>query len=272
VRRLLLALAFTAGCASIPPAIAPGPLSSPLKGLNDAFHGPITPEVVAHYAGYGGIDFTIRTPQLSAEALRAYYASVADLSLYYRSFIGGRLRTIALVEGQDVSLGADLARQHPDAIENGNELELPPHELTPQQYAFLQGTMHDAERATGFTGDIIMGGVYALTPETRLAIKEGLSRCHDCLVGVHLYTISAEDIAWLNAQNADVAITETGSHTNCRPSGPDEQAAYQAALYAAARQIWRLKYFIVYQGPDGPTCSDADTFGVRGKPAEELFR
>ena len=275
----------------MPPAPNPGPLSTPLKGVNDAWHGPLPPDIVAHYAGYGCVDLTIRTPQLSGEALRAYYASVADLSLYYRSFIGGRLRTIALVEGQDVTLGADLAREHPDAVENGNELELPPHELTPQQYAFLQGTMHDAERATGFAGDIIMGGVYALTDETKQAITLALVRCAtsritpalvtiganvdrvpDCLIGVHLYTISSEDIAWLNAQNADVAITETGSPTNCDPAKLQSQAAYQDTLYAAARQIQRLRYFIIYQAVDGPSCSSLDTFGIRNKPAENFLR
>ncbi len=287
---VVLALALSACSQNPAPQPAPGPFSNPAVGLNDGFHGGLPPEIANRYTGYRH-QFVIRTPQLSGVALQAFYASVADLSLYNRSFIGGWLKIIALVEGQDISLATDFARLQPDAIENGNELELPPHELTPQQYAFLQSTMHDAERAAGFTGDIIMGSVYALTDETKQAITLALSRCAtsqiapallplganvervpDCLIGVHLYTITRQDIDWLNAQDADVALTETGSPTNCDPAKLTAQAAYQHDLYDAARQITRLKFFIIYQGGDGPSCSNNDSFGIRSKPAETFLQ
>ncbi len=267
---LVLALALSACSQNPAPQPAPGPFSDPAVGLNDGFHGPLPPEIANHYTGYRH-QFVIRTPQLSGAALQAFYASVADLSLYNRSFIGGWLKVIALVEGPDVALAAEIAAQKPDVIENGNELELPPHELTPTQYAFAQRVMRETERASGFTGEIIMGSVYALTDETKHAITLARPWCPDCLIGVHLYTITREDIDWLNAQDADVAITETGSPTNCEPAKLPQQRAYLDTLYAAARQIQRLKYFIVYQGGDGPSCSNLDTFGIRNKPAEAFF-
>jgi hypothetical protein len=286
---LVLALAL-ASCSQNPaPQPAPGPLSTPAVGLNDGFHGPLPPEIANHYTGYRH-QFVIRTPQLSGAALQAFYASIRDLSLYNRSFIGGWLKILALVEGPDAALAADVAAQQPDIIENGNELELPPHELSPQMYAVVQVQMHDAERAAGFTGEIIMGSVYALTDATKQAITLALGRCatsriqsalvgvganvdrvSDCLIGVHLYTITRADIDWLNAQDADVALTETGSPTNCDPAKLPAQAAYQQALYAAAVQIRRLRYFLVYQGGDGPSCSNLDTFGIRSHPAESFF-
>lgn len=261
MRRWLLLLALTTACGPQQPTFQP-PLSTPALGLNDGFHGPIPGEIAARYVGYR-VAPVIRTPQLSKAGLNTFLLSVAGLPI----------RTLALIEAPDADLAAafgtfaDLA-----AIENGNELELPPHDVTPAQYADAQGAMRDAERAAGFRGDIIMGGVYAITDDTQQAIRLALARCRDCLVGVHLYSPSDRDLEFLNRLAADIAITETGAPTNCQPAKLHEQAAYLTRLYAQARQIARLKYFIVYQGPDGPSCSNLDTFGIRAKPAEEFFR
>lgn len=257
----VLILALTTSCGPQQPVLTPL-LSNPAIGLNDGFHSPLPSALAARYSEYRTAP-VLRTPQLSKAALNTFLLSVAGLPI----------RTLALIEAPDPLLAEQFATfEDLCCIENGNELELPPHELTPQQYADVQGQMCAAELATGFRGDILLGGVYALTDETKLAILLAHAQCPTALIAVHLYTISREDIDFLNSLDADIAITETGSPTNCQPSKLQAQAAYQQALYAKARQIHRLKYFLVYQGPDGPGCSNLDTLGIRGKPAEEFFR
>jgi hypothetical protein len=257
----VLILLLVSACGPQHPVTAPH-LSTPAIGLNDAFHGPLPGPLAARYSEYRTAP-VIRTPQLSKAALNTFLLSVAGLPI----------RTLALIEGPDVALAHDVAGfVDLAAIENGNELELPPHDLTPAQYADVQGQMCAAELAAGFRGDILLGGVYALTDDTKTAIVLAHAQCPTALIAVHLYTISREDIDWLNGLDADIAITETGSPTNCQPAKLLEQAAYLQSLYAKARQIRRLKYFLVYQGPDGPGCSNLDTFGIRGKPAEDFFQ
>lgn len=256
---ILALLALTTACGPQHPVLTP--LSTPAIGLNDGFHGPLPSALAARYSEYRTAP-VLRTPQLSKAALNTFLLSVAGLPI----------RTLALIEAPDADLAAAFGTfEDLCCIENGNELELPPHELTPEQYAEAQARMAREEVAAGFRGDILMGGVYALTEDTKRAITLALPRCPGCLVGVHLYTITREDIDWLNGLGADIAITETGSPTNCQPAKLPAQAAYQQALYAKARQIHRLKYFIVYQGPSGPGCSNLDTFGIVNKPAEEFF-
>lgn len=259
VRLLLLGLVLTASaCTHAPKTIIegvrpPGAIAVHY-GINDAWHGPLPPSIVQHYAGYAGA-LTIRTPQLSKAALVDFLVSVLNTPT---------LHTVALIEAPDVNLAHDFAGLVDlDAIENGNELELPPYELTPEAYADVQAQMASTERTFGFAGDIIMGGVYALTVETKNAIVMALQRCPGCLVGVHLYDPSADDVAWLNTLPADIAITETGSPTGCGQSQWNAQAAYVSRVRAMALGITRLKYFFVYQRPTGRGCSNLDTFGVQ---------
>ncbi len=298
-RMMLVVLVFTFGCATIPTwppvpvVINEAVLSGTHFGANDGFHGPLPPDISAYYVNMGpSSDITIRTPQLSLDSLLAYYASVRDLSLYLAGFAPhSRLRTIALIEGPDVELAKAFATTQPDAIENGNELELPPHEQTPQQYADTQGQMYAAERGAGFMGDIIMGGVYTLTDTTKQAITLAIARCSkpqikpdllkvganvdmipDCLAGVHLYNPTQADVDWLNGLDVDVAVTETGSPTGCGMAKWQEQADYVAGVRALLSGVRRLKYFIIYQRPNGLTCSNYDTFGFQGKPLELLLK
>lgn len=232
----------------------------------DGYHGPLPPDLVNHYAGWQG-DVTVRTPQISAQGLAAYLESVC---------CHGWMRTIALAEAPDAALAASFVFLHPDAIENGNELELAPHELTPTQYANAQRDMMNAERDAGFVGDIIMGGVYALTDSTKQAITLALSVCGTCIVGVHLYDPSQADVDWLNGLDADVAVTETGSPTGCGTAKWQEQADYVAGVRALVAGVRRLKYFIVYQRPSAPTCDNLATFGTQApdgtwKPLDALL-
>ena len=253
-------LALTAACGPVSLPTGP-PLATHVRyGLNAGFHSPLPSDVISRYASWGGL-VMVRTPQVSKQGLNEFMLAVAGL----------QIGTVALVEGPDVQLARDFSGfQSLGAIENGNELELPPHNLTPEQYADVEWQMCAAELAAGFTGDIFLGGVYALTDETKRAILLAHAKCPTALISVHLYTISREDIDWLNSTGVDIAITETGSPTRCGSWLP--QATYQAQLRTAALQIRRLKYFLIYQGPTGPTCSDLDTFGIAGHPAEDLLQ
>lgn len=279
LRWLCVALFVTTACA--PGLVRPGAdvftvtpvtMAGVHHGINDGFHGPLPEEIVQHYYDYGG-ELTIRTPHLTADSLMAFRRSLHGSTIPASS--PSRLSVLALIEGPDVALASAIARDWlvddvwpVTAIENGNELELPPHNLIPQQYANAQAAMMHAEGLTGFRGDLIMGGVYALTDGddgTKHAIMLAAPYCRavaHCLVGVHLYAITREDIDFLNALDLDIAITETGSPTGCGAAKWQEQADYVAGIRAMASQIKRLKYFIVYQRPSGPTCSDLDTFGI----------
>lgn len=261
------------------PAITAGPVH---YGINDGWHGPLPLDIVQHYCDYGG-DLTIRTPQVSADALMQFRQALSTC----RALVN--LRVLALVENTNVHLASAFA-EHPlvddvwpvQVIENGNELELPPYNLTPQQYANAQASMLQAEGLTGFTGDLIMGGVYALTDGddgTKHAIDLALPYCRvvrHCMVGVHLYTITPDDVAYLNSLDMDIAITETGAATGCGISKWQEQADYVAALRASALQMRRLKYFILYQRPSGTGCTNNDTFGIQAgltwKPLDALLK
>jgi hypothetical protein len=251
----LLALLAT-GCATLP--VAP-PLATHevLVGINDGYHGVLPPEVFA-----ADCPAMIRSPQLSAAALAAFLvASPCD--------------TLALVEAPDADLAEALARERPAALELGNELELAPRELTPEQYstwtALALGRLRDAE----YRGVVVLGGVYALTDETKRAIKLGIGRCADagvaCRVGVHLYDASDEDLAWLRALDWPVWVTEVGYPTRCDPSRVAEQRVWVALQLTRFATVPRLERAFIYQRADGGGCSDLETFGVGGKPAAELL-
>ncbi len=261
---LLALLALLAvGCgdkptASVPPAPS---VATWHDGMNDGFHGPLPPDVAAAYAQLGG-DVTIRTPHLTLDSYISFADSVADAP---------NVHALALVEAPDVALATALSRLDPAprAIEGGNELELAPWTLTPSAYADWIGRFAEATR--GYTGDVLMGGVYALTTDTQQAILLALPRCQavhpDCVVSVHLYDPSDADLDWLNTLPADIAVTETGSPTGCGTSRWSAQADYIAGLRARfAARIRRLRYVVVYQRPSGsPTdCSDLATFGAWG--------
>jgi hypothetical protein len=241
-------------------------------GLNDGFHSSLPPDIAAHDCEYGR-DFTVRTPQLSVAGAITFVGSLACAQTH----------ALILIEAPDVGLAASLGKAAEGltsirAIENGNELELPPHELPPSAWAAAQVQMAQAERSAGWTGDIITGGVFALTRETKQAILSIAPTCRelDCMIGVHLYDPSDDDIAWLDALNLDIAVTETGAPTNCVPAKLQEQADYLRGIRARVSAIRRLRYFIVYQRPSGASCSDADTFGIQAldgtwKPADRLL-
>jgi hypothetical protein len=270
----ILALTTACGPQVIPPVVKDAPpRTAPIHlGLVDGFHSPLPPDIASHYCGYG-TDLTIRTPQLSADGLGAFVASLSCPQTH----------ALVLIEGPDLALAetfAQIAEPLPGirAIENMNEGELPPHNFGPEAWAKVQQSMAQGERDAGWTGDIITGGVYALTDETKRAILLVLPTCRhlDCMIGVHLYDPSADDIAWLDGLNIDIALTETGSPTGCGMSKWQAQADYLTGIYARVSQIRRLRYFVVYQRPSGPTCSNLDTFGIQSfdltwKPADRFF-
>ena len=226
----------------------------PPLGLNDGFHAPLAPATVTRYCGH-----TIRTPQLSAEGLTAYYDSIA---------ICPSMKTIVLVEGPDVALVVALVQllHAGDAIELGNELELPPHNLTVAQYAAFIA----AARAAVPNVNLITGGVFTLNADTKPYLLAASAACADCTLGVHLYeALSDADVKWLNDLGRPLAVTEFGAHANC--DGGAGQRAWIENQWAAFARVPAIMLAVVYQRAVGPSCSDADTFGIAGLPAEGLF-
>jgi hypothetical protein len=272
--RSLLVLALLAACAAAcGGALAGGTLSLhdtghvlPMLGINDAYHGPLPPEIAARDCGH-----VVRTPQRSGAALDAFLASIA--SCWSPTFHDAHsLKVLALVEGPDVALAAAFAARPVDAIELGNELELPPHNLTVAQYAQFLGAARAAVRAVNASVVIITGGVFTLNDATKPYLLAARAACPDCTLGVHLYEdLSDADLAWLAALQRPIAVTEFGFPTRCDPARLPQQRDWIAAQWARFALVPAITLAVVYQRPVGPACSDLDTFGIAGTPAEGLF-
>ncbi len=255
----LLALTLTAGCASLP-VVAPGPVHPLPVGLNDGWHGTLPAIVFAQ-----DCPTMIRTPQVSGAALQAFMdAAPANCPV------------LALVEQPDVDLVRQFGMVNPPAIELANEAELPPFELTPSQYGDWIARAVNALQGIDYRGTIVMGGVYALTPETRTAIRWGILNCsalgRTCVIGVHLYDASDEDLAWLRSLNWPVWITEFGMPDNCDPAKIAAKPEFLAAQIVRFSTVPKIERVFIYQGPRGATCNNLDTFGISGQPAMELLR
>lgn len=208
----------------------------------------------------------IRSPHTSGASLRAFMnAASVDCPV------------LALVETPDVALAVELAREQPPALELGNELELKPFELTPGQYGeWIARAVHallDAE----YHGTVVMGGVYALTNETKAAIRWGLMACTDhglrCVIGIHLYDASDADVQWLRNLDWPIWVTEVGYPTRCDPARMQQQHDYLAAQIARFSTVPKLERVFLYQRADGlpGDCSDLGTFGIANKPAQLLL-
>lgn len=260
---LILAL-LTVACGGNPPPVVtppPQPVRIVPLGLNDAFHGPLPPDIVAKYCG----PITIRTPQLSGVALDTFLGSIIGCPSFH---------TLALVEGPDVALAADFARRRGLwGIELGNELELAPHNLSVQQYADFIGTASQAIQAWNPDLIIITGGVYTLDSDTKTRISAAHTACPTCWVGVHLYQdLSQSDLDWLGALPTQIAVTETGFPTRCDPARLQQQAEWLASRRALFSTVPNIALMVIYQRPNGADCSDLSTFGIDGKPADALLK
>jgi hypothetical protein len=249
-------LALSVACASLPVVT---PRTQPIQiGINDGFHGTVSPEIFA-----ADCPAMIRSPQTSGPALAAFLTAAP-------------CAVLALIEAPDLKLVEAFARERPAAIELGNELELPPHELTPAQYGQWIRSATAILKAADYRGVVVLGGVYALTDETKQAIKLGISACIDsgltCRVGVHLYDASDADLAWLRALHWPIWVTEIGAHDNCRPADIAAKKPWLASQLARLSTVPLIERVFIYQRARGSDCSDFSTFGIEGQPAMELLK
>jgi hypothetical protein len=256
---IAIALVSLPACATrYVPSVAPVPPHAMPVGINDGYHGVLPAEIFA-----ADCPHMIRTPQISGAALHAFLLAA------------GNCPVLALVEAPDVALVEAVASEWVDAIELGNELELPPYELTPERYGDWIWRAVIALNAVDYQGVVVLGGVYALTDETKVAIRLGLDRCaaagRMCRVGVHLYDASDEDLQWLRALRSPIWVTEVGLPTRCDTARLQLQARWLERQIARFSTVDRLERVFIYQRPNGPTCSDLDTFGIEGKPAAAVF-
>jgi hypothetical protein len=253
---------FLQACAEpIVPVVAPIAAHPIPVGINDGFHGVLPPEIFA-----ADCPSMIRTPQISGAALSAFLAATP---------IG--CPVLALVEAPDVQLVEAFARLKPDAIELGNELELRPFELTPSQYGDWIARAAVALRGVDYQGVVVLGGVYALTNETKVAIRLGLDSCvaagiTRCVAAVHLYDASEDDLQWLRNLGLPIWVTEVGFPTRCQPARLAQQADWLQQQRARFSTVPLLERMFIYQRGNGPSCSDLDTFGIEGKPAADFLR
>jgi hypothetical protein len=259
---LLVLLTLTVGgCASAPVVhVAPVPVHPIPTGINDGWHTILPPEILAT-----DCPAMIRVPQVSGAALGAFLtATPAGCPI------------LALVETPDLRLVDEFARERPPAIELGNELELAPSELTPSQYGAWIRAAATVLRAADYQGTVVLGGVYAITSETKQAIRLGIAACIDvgltCVAAVHLYNASDADLQWLRDLQWPVWVTEVGFPTRCDPARVPQQRDFLAVQIARFSTVPLLARAFLYVRSDGRTCSDLDTFGIDGKPAMDLLR
>jgi hypothetical protein len=253
---------LTVACSTNPPPapIPPSPSRTVAIGLNAGFHGPLPPETVSRLCG----PLTVRTPQLSGDALDQYLASIASCPQF---------KTLALVEGPDQPLAVAFASRPVQMIELMNEAELAPNNFTPTQYAQFIGAAAQAIRAVNPTVTIITGGVYTLDADTKQRILGALAVCPGCWVGVHLYEPLAQtDLDWLAALPTQIAVTETGFPTRCDPARLSQQQVFLQGMINQLSTVPNVALIVIYQWPDGTGCTDLDTFGIVGKPAESLLK
>lgn len=256
-------LSITMACAPILAPIPATPTHLLPVGLNDGFHAPLLPSVVATYCGT-----TIRTPQLTIDGVAAYYASIASCP---------SMHTILLVEAPDAPLVRTFAAllHDGDFVEAGNELELLPHELTLDQYATF---IHDA-----CVPSMITGGIYTLNDDTKARLLAAHAACPSARLGLHLYQpLTQDDVDWLSNRgpylvnggigSVHLVITETGFPTRCDPARDPLQRIFLTNLRSLLSTIPTIDAMIVYQRPIGPSCSDLDTFGIDEHEAMDLFR
>jgi hypothetical protein len=251
-----------------------------LVGINDGFHSPLPPQLVAHYCA-SNRDVVLRSPVLSAEQATALRQSVASCP---------RIKVLLLIEDANVALAAALAPdlQRPDlppvwGVELGNERDLAG--MTPQQFGAFVGASHDALRAAGFTGNIVTGGIYTVDrhePQDFAAyLAPAIAACPDCIVGLHWYGDTSDNwLARVQALGRPVAITEFGM-PSCTPGQDDAQNAYLQEKLSAYARVPALAA-IIYQRPSAPEpCNNSDAshfahFGLQRpdgswKPGEGVF-
>jgi hypothetical protein len=252
-----------------------------LRGINDAFHTPLSPELTAHYCEWNQ-DIVLRSPILSADQATALRRSVASCP---------RIHVLLLIEGADSALAAALALdlERPDlppvwGVELGNERDLAG--MMPQQFGAFVGAAHDALRAAGFTGNIVTGGIYSVDRHEPLDfaayLAPAIAACPDCVVGLHWYGDTSETwLARVQALNRPVAVTEFGM-PSCTIAQDNAQRAYLQEKLAAFARVPALAA-IVYQRPSAPEpCNNSEAshlahFGLQRpdgswKPADQLFR
>jgi hypothetical protein len=145
-------------------AVDPG-AARMLIGINDGYHSPLPPELVAHYCA-SNRDVVLRSPVLSAEQATAVRQSVASCP---------RIKVLLLIEDANVALAAALAPdlQRPDlppvwGVELGNERDLAG--MTPQHWR-VRGLFTTPR---GGFRDIVTGGIYTVDrPSRRISPHTG---------------------------------------------------------------------------------------------------
>lgn len=267
-------------------------------GLNAGFGDPLASEL----AGIAAHGFALVRQDV--------YAKSTDLNVdLIREFVNAPLGAIFLIGGGKIQVSDGSRRIEPHelaqmtksvvacanevglldyAIEIGNEPDIahPGYSERPQDFAEAIRQSHDAARQSGFTGEIISGGISNLN-DRGLTYLDTMLDCESfpaVTIGFHRYPEEGrgpraphdsfrsrdDEFGVLQhiADNAPVACTEFGYHTAAaRPLTLTDIAVAGCVLWDLAFYETRFDANIslacVYQLNDGPTENYIDRYGIR---------
>jgi hypothetical protein len=283
--RLILLLAVTAclqACASV---ARPTPVLQPVQpvplllGMNDGGHTGVPGRIVDRYCA-ANREFVIRAAVLSVDEATAVLDSLKPCA---------RLHGLLLVEKKNLPLVealSGLSRTRADiwGFELMNEPDLAG--LSPAEFGGFIGAGYAVLRGAGYTGHIVIGGIYTVDNHQPQDFEEylrpALAVCPDCIVALHWYgSTSNEWLARVQALGFPVAVTEFGVPA-CTPAQEVAQFAYFREQLAAYARTGNVLLAIPYQRLSAPApCDDSDAshlahFGLERpdgtlKPAAALF-
>jgi hypothetical protein len=266
----------------------------PKPAIKNAYMG-VGPEGVCAYWHAGLL------PQVEADVIRSFKtpivrvgisdvaqakAVVDNITALYGT---DTIKIVFLVETMDAalvnSLGQYLTTVKPAcvvAVELGNEIDLT--DAKPEAFGDFVIAGYHALRTFGWTGDIIMGGISRVRPDTLKWLKKAIQEINswmptDLIIGIHRYSINNDALipqdgyvdrieecaAILKVADGNpIAITEYGY--------PYLDGSTDADMTKILRSIdtdavyWRAlgaKYVFWYQWTDGPSNTPIDRFGLK---------
>ncbi len=255
-------------------AFMPGsPAPEYIVGINDGIGGPLPPLVVAEYCTLGR-QVLIRTPFRTLNGGMATYASVRQCPT---------IRLLFLIEDNDLPLVRTLATWIGDGhdfpqvkgFENGNELDLATdsrRDLSPDEFAMFTRFARDIERAAGWQGWIVTGGIYEVNDGHLSYLRKAIDACSDCIVGLHWYG-NTDDATMKEVQDLHrlYAITEMGIPSCNKGRNETVQADFINDRLHRLPQVGNVLTVDIYQRLSGSGSTDLDCFGIENKLAWNVF-
>jgi hypothetical protein len=282
VKGLLIALALTSTCASLPskpsrlvPSNADIVAQAPAGvryGITDGGYTGVPFSILGRYCDWGGA--LVRSPVKTADQANVILDSERPCPTV-KAHLLFEQNTLDVVDAVAPVLAAN-ADKAPIA-ECGNELELKPLELDIQAAAWFVGECAHRLRQEGYTGEILTAAIYTIDTDQLARLRAYHAACPDCGCAIHWYggDVTPWKAAIARVGCPEIDITETGavSRTASEDIG---QSAYFAEQLPG---LWSIgaKVIEAYQRASGPGTTDLDNFGWERtdhswKNVEQLWR